>query len=327
MSSVVSVIVPVYNTDEHLVRCLESLVGQTYPQLEIIVVDDGSTDGSPEVIAAFANQDERIKAIHQANAGVSAARNTGIDAATGEYVTFMDADDWLELPAIQTMVEKLESQGLDFISCGYTIDFPEHIVNGPTHPRFGGRLDTHGGLESVLATRHRFAVTRVFRRSLIGPVRFRNDIHWGEDTLFVLEVAKRAQSSSVIPEHFYHYIQSEGSATRSKINPKRLTGPAMTQVMEELVADEYPDLVPYVLQTRVNTLSILIDDALHTRSVETPQQLREFTKLLRSDLSRVLRAKPIPAKTKIKALAISVAPRSYTAARNALSTLRSKNAS
>ena len=325
MSSVVSVIVPVYNTGEHLVRCIESLVDQTYPQLEIIVVDDGSTDGSPEVIAAFANQDERIKAIRQANAGVSAARNAGIDAAAGEYVLFVDADDWLESNTFEILVREIESNGLDFVTFSYFVDDDTTSRLGPTLDSFTGTLNTAQGLDALLQTQNRFVFTRLFRRELIGPVRFRRDLHWGEDTIFVIEVAKRAKASSVIPEHFYHYVQSEGSATRSKINPKRLTGPAMTQVMEELVAGEYPDLVPYVLQTRVNILGTLIDDALHGRSPETAQQVREFKRLLRKDLRRVLQAKPISQKTKIKALAISVAPRSYTATHNALHALRSKN--
>ena len=93
---VISIIVPVYNVAPFLSRCLDSLVGQTYENLEIICVDDGSTDGSAAILDACAAKDSRIKVIHQENAGVSVARNRGLDAATGEFVTFVDADDWLE---------------------------------------------------------------------------------------------------------------------------------------------------------------------------------------------------------------------------------------
>ncbi|HAS37211.1 MAG TPA: glycosyltransferase family 2 protein, partial [Ruminococcaceae bacterium] len=95
MSALVSIIIPVYNLEKYIKHCLESVVNQTYKELEIICIDDGSTDGSAEIIKSMAENDPRIKYIYQENAGVSAARNKGLDTATGEYVMFVDGDDYI----------------------------------------------------------------------------------------------------------------------------------------------------------------------------------------------------------------------------------------
>ena len=92
----ISVIVPVYNVEQYLPRCVESILAQTYENLEILLVDDGAKDGSGAICDAYARQDERVKVIHKENGGLSSARNAGIDASTGEYLSFVDSDDWIE---------------------------------------------------------------------------------------------------------------------------------------------------------------------------------------------------------------------------------------
>ena len=103
----ISVIVPVYNVEGYLARCVDSILGQTYENLEVILVDDGSRDGSGALCDAFARQDHRVKVIHKPNGGLSSARNTGIDAAQGEYLAFVDSDDWLEPDAYAQMLARM----------------------------------------------------------------------------------------------------------------------------------------------------------------------------------------------------------------------------
>ena len=117
----VSVIVPVYNVAAYLQRCLDSLLGQTYRNLEIICVNDGSTDGSAAILDEYATKDARIKVIHQENAGVSVARNRGLDSATGEYVGFIDADDWLE-PDAYEKITSLCAAGVDYVWFGTSVE-------------------------------------------------------------------------------------------------------------------------------------------------------------------------------------------------------------
>ena len=121
----VSIIIPVYNVEKYLPKCLDSVVGQSYADLEIICIDDGTPDGSAAVILSYAEKDGRIKLISQENQGLSGARNTGIGSATGEYIVFLDGDDWLDTEAIKAAVEKAESNSADVVMWGYVREFPD----------------------------------------------------------------------------------------------------------------------------------------------------------------------------------------------------------
>ena len=112
-----SVIIPVYNIERHLRQCLDSVTGQTLTELEIICVDDGSTDGSPEILADYAQRDGRFQIITQPNTGPGVARNTGMDRATGEYLIFLDSDDWFEPDFLERMVAKAKETGADVTIC------------------------------------------------------------------------------------------------------------------------------------------------------------------------------------------------------------------
>lgn len=113
----ISVIIPVYNIQQHLRECLDSVLGQSYPHLQVICVDDGSTDESPAILAQYAQKDNRVQVIRQQNAGPGAARNTGLEAATGEYVIFLDSDDWFEPDFLKKMVDTAVREGADVAIC------------------------------------------------------------------------------------------------------------------------------------------------------------------------------------------------------------------
>lgn len=119
MSALVTVVVPIYNVERYLERCLSSIVNQTYTNLEILLVDDGSTDGCPQICDAYAEGDSRIRVIHKANAGLGMARNTGIDAATGDYICFFDSDDYVEPDTIEACVAVAAENGADMVVFGF----------------------------------------------------------------------------------------------------------------------------------------------------------------------------------------------------------------
>ena len=116
----ISIVVPIYNVEKYVKKCIESLIKQTYKNIEIILVDDGSTDSSAEIIDEYANKDSRIIAIHQKNKGVSSARNTGLKAARGEYIGFVDPDDYVDCQMYEVMVNKLQASLADLVVCGYS---------------------------------------------------------------------------------------------------------------------------------------------------------------------------------------------------------------
>ena len=120
MEQTVSVIVPVYNCKDYLPKCIESILNQTYPQIQLILIDDGSSDGSGEICDTFAAKDRRIQVIHQKNQGVSAARNAGLDAAAGEYLLFVDSDDQIAADTIETSLNGFVDDTIDVVVFGVT---------------------------------------------------------------------------------------------------------------------------------------------------------------------------------------------------------------
>ena len=121
MDKLLSIIVPVYKAAKHLDRCVESIISQTYENLEVILVDDGSPDGSPVMCDSWAQKDPRIKVIHKPNGGVSSARNAAIDAATGDFIGFVDSDDWIENDVYELLMKSLNENGSDIAFCGYYV--------------------------------------------------------------------------------------------------------------------------------------------------------------------------------------------------------------
>ena len=124
----ISVIVPVYNVEPYLRKCLDSILVQTYRDLEILTIDDGSTDGSGRICDEYAGKDDRIKVSHTENRGLSAARNLGLDNATGDWVGFVDSDDWIEPDMYEVLLRKAEETGADVVECGCYLEYPRGTV-------------------------------------------------------------------------------------------------------------------------------------------------------------------------------------------------------
>lgn len=219
--SLLSVIVPVYNAAKWLPRCLDSICGQTYPQLEIICVNDGSTDDSAKILEEYAAKDSRIKVIHQENAGVSVARNAGLDAAMGEYVTFVDADDWLETDAYEKTLIYMECD-VDLVCFGVLIDgdAPKDLVK---------LLEEYcrvkyQGIQSARDCMFHTNVSiwnKIFRRNQIETMHlcFPKGIAYGEDAAFYYCYAALSKKAYYLPKCLYHYVQHDASAMARGLEP------------------------------------------------------------------------------------------------------------
>ena len=125
MNELVSIVVPVYRVEEYLDECINSIINQTYNYIEIILVDDGSPDKCPEICDNYAKNDKRIKVIHKENGGLSDARNFGIPHATGEYIAFLDSDDYVEPNTYKTMYEKAVQENSDYVECDFIWEYPD----------------------------------------------------------------------------------------------------------------------------------------------------------------------------------------------------------
>lgn len=216
MDYIVSIIVPVYNAETYLKNCIDSILKQTYSSIEVILVNDGSTDNSRLICEEYAKKDNRIKVINQNNSGPSIARNFGINAATGRYIQFVDADDRLEPNMTSNLVKAInKSQSVHLVLCGYKsiyINTDNNSTNKIVTPNIVG---VYNSTDFV-----RF-MGKLFSKSLINPlwnklydleiinkynIRFIKDFNMGEDLLFNLEYIKFCSNICIIKDELYNYL-------------------------------------------------------------------------------------------------------------------------
>lgn len=208
----VSVVVPVYNVEYYIEKCVQSLLQQDHEQIEIILVDDGSPDGSGIMIDKLALQDLRIIAIHQTNRGVSSARNTGIDAAHGDYIMFVDGDDWVESDYVSYYLNLVTECGCD-IGMG-TNNYS--IYSSVSSDSFF-RSSAEKTIEWIYSERISVAVwNKIYRRSLLEQynIRFNENIWYGEGMLFNIECLQKVDSVAIGEKSVYHQYFNPKSATR-----------------------------------------------------------------------------------------------------------------
>lgn len=213
---VISVIVPVYNVEQFLPRCLDSIVEQTYRNLEIILVDDGSKDSSGAICDEYAAKDQRIRVFHDENRGVSAARNKGIDAAHGEYIAFVDSDDWIHPDFIRILTDMGQKHNADCVICGTeTTDHQEPYRDCSKDTARVVAADMQGAMADHF--RRTRVWGRIYRRTLIGKIRFLEGISLAEDAVFNLNVLCSEENIQVtaIDTKLYFYYERPGSAVRS----------------------------------------------------------------------------------------------------------------
>ncbi len=221
-NELISVIVPVYNVARYLPECLESITNQSYHQLEIILVNDGSTDESGELCDRWSEKDPRIHVIHKNNGGVSSARNMGLEAAHGSYIGFVDSDDWVESELYERLHKAIS--GSDMACCGY-YDYPmaslELSVTKGTRPS-----DPCGPVDAAFRIYERDGYftsiwNKLYRREMLfqdGKIlQMDTKIAWGEDEVWLAQVLGRCKRIAFVPLPLYYWRPTESSATRKLI--------------------------------------------------------------------------------------------------------------
>ncbi len=257
----VSIIVPIYNMAAYLPKCLDSLRQQTYPHLEFILVDDGSTDSSADICRAYAAEDPRIKFLHQKNGGLSAARNTGLKMAGGAYLGFVDADDWVE----PDMYAYLWEQGIcspdglppaDIAICGYWFDWPAH--KQAVSAVKAEKMDTLQALRALLQDRkaQNYAWDKLYKAELFKGIKYPVGKTY-EDIATTYKLFMRSKTIVILPQPKYHYMQRHDSIVWSHSLQKALDNQELKARRAEELLKKYPQLEPELLGDQIRSLTEL----------------------------------------------------------------------
>lgn len=221
MTEKISIIVPIYNVEKYLERCLKSILNQTYKNLEIILIDDGSNDNSLCMCQDYAKIDDRIKVIHKKNGGVSSARNMGLDNATGELIGFVDPDDWIEPQMFEAMVTCKIQNNVELVNCDFLVE-SENEFMFHRHEKNVSYMKILENIQSInsMICESSFIQGQVwcklFDEKYIRGIRFNEEIAIYEDLLFCVEYVERINTvACIMNQQLYHYSMHENNVTKS----------------------------------------------------------------------------------------------------------------
>lgn len=226
MKPLISVIVPVYNVEEYLPKCLDSIINQTYKNLEIIVVNDGSTDNSGKICDEYAAKNKRIKIIHKTNGGVVKARIEGFNNSTADYIMFVDSDDYIGERTLEIMYETLHTYDVDLVCSQYFDCFGELVQKSPVRPKPGfydkdviidflkNRFlyDVYTNLAGIA---HPLWAKLVKKYKIEQCLEAGEGLFWGEDQVSLLKILYNIDTMFVLPDYLYFYRQREGQVTKT----------------------------------------------------------------------------------------------------------------
>lgn len=296
----ISIIVPVYNVEKYLNKCLDSLVNQTYKNIEIIVVDDGSTDSSGKIADDYSNKYENVKVIHTVNCGLSAARNIGLDNASGEFIAFVDSDDWVDSNTFEAVYQMISSNNYDLSAFAMLLEYDteteqhisEHDANISNQKElFRLILDT----DYVCG----FACNKLFKASLIGDLRFDESLLSCEDIVFCSKYAMNCKNAIYTTAQFYHYRQRNDSMTGEyKYSVRKLS----VLTAYENIMPIYKEYAPedyYKLERNYLKIALNIKGRMILSGVKDDEVAQRLEKIIKEYYPRVIMNSNVSAKAKI----------------------------
>lgn len=249
----VSILSPCYNVEKYISQCLDSIIQQTYKNLQIILVDDGSTDNTLAILNQYASLDSRIEVHHQENKGVATARNELLSKVKGDYVLFVDSDDWIELDMVEFLITKVTEENAEMAVCG-------NVVNNGI-PKKNYKEETWGK-EKVIEEFLRHTnfngslCNKLFNVKLLknNPT-FNPEISYGEDALFTWQIIQDVEKIIVTDKQLYHYRMNEGSLSHAKWSPNKMgTGHIVWELLEKETKEKYPQF------TDIASTSFVVSD-------------------------------------------------------------------
>lgn len=302
--SKVSIIIPVYNGEKYINRCLDSVLNQTYTNIEIILVNDGSDDNSYKLIKDYCMKDNRIKLINKANTGASDSRNRALEIASGEYIMFLDCDDWIDLNVIEDTVKISKNNSSDIVIFTYTREFKDHskekVFNLPDKINYTGKelkefhrkilgpindeISNVEGLDSLGTIWGKLYKRKIINCKFIDL----KEIGTSEDNLFNLFVFNNVEKVTFINKSYYHYWKENENSLTTKYNPHLLSQwKKLFEYMEKFLIDENLDYkFNQALSNRIamSVLGLGLNECKKDNKANIIQKMHNIDNILRDKL-------------------------------------------
>lgn len=303
----ISVIIPVYNVEKYLKNCLDSVINQTYKNIEIILVDDGSTDDCPNICDEYALKDTKIKVIHKQNGGLSDARNVGIEQARGKYITFIDSDDDVETEYVEYLYNLLITNNTKMSIAAHTVVSKKNKIN------YGiGYLDkvltTEECLDRMLCEKGFFisACAKLYSKELFDDIEFpRGKLN--EDNGTIYKLIFKCENIAYGNKSIYNYYKRENSITTSKFTLKKMDLIELTDKMCDEIDEKFPQLKESTDKKRITSrFSILRQMLVNELNEEQKQVEQKIEKYIKQRKKMILKNKKMDKRDKIALIALMI---------------------
>lgn len=304
-----SVIVPVYNSSKYLKKCIDSILSQTFSNYELIIVDDGSTDESGEICDNYMRKHSNVDVIHIENAGVANARKIGVQRSHGEYLMFVDSDDWIDPKMFEKMYNTIKKRDCDIVSCEYFLEEENRTIASRTSIQNGTEYNnSEEVLKDILLYKgiNVWLVNKIFKKELFNGIDFREGTKMGEDYEVLLQVLANAKRFIHLTNKFYHYRQHINSACHT--NSDKIIDIWNTALKKN---DKYKVMYPRI--AKYFDIKIYLEEigglVLMCRS-DYPDKMtkRKVGTDVRHNIKYIVFTRDIPRKYKYSALCIFVSP-------------------
>ena len=258
----VSILLPCYNVDRFLPQCVDSIIGQTYTNLQIVLIDDGSTDRTWQLMQEYANKDTRLEIYHQQNQGVASTRNHLLDKVRGDYVLFVDSDDWIQPNMVEFLLEKSKEKDADIVVCGVVKNngvcseaYTEEVMDqNTTIKKFLFHKELNGSL-----------CNKLVKTRLLHNIRFDHRISYGEDALFCWSVLQRVQTVVLTNKQLYHYRMNDNSISHQGFGDKKFSAHIVWSLICKETKIKFPQYIRIALARHCIEDTLLLRNAIHCK--------------------------------------------------------------
>lgn len=309
----ISIVIPVYCVEEYLEKCVSSVVSQTFTNIEVILVDDGSPDNCGNICDELAKQDSRIRVVHKENGGISSARNAGIDIARGKYLGFVDSDDWVDPDMYQTLYENAEKHNVDIAICERRLIYPGKIEKSSKSKcteRILSQSDIFKILFSTNDTIYAFVWNKLFRKELFDNTRFPVGQTY-EDVYIISELLLKCNKAWITDKEMYNYLQRAESITGKGYTKGDINCIIAAERNYKLINEQYPEYVDNV-RAYVCKWYFLIVEGIALSGLKVNEEEVQIIRKLKREVPFIVGSNSFTVKKKLLAIILKINYRVYS---------------